>query len=209
MKYIGTLEEAMSAQPRVPISEAEYLAFERDSDQKHEYFDGQIYFMAGGTATHDKIAGNTYASLHGQLRNRSCSVYSSDLRIRVAQTGLYTYPDVSVVCGREQFADEREDTLMNPIVIIEVLSPSTEKYDRGKKFQHYRTILSLREYVLISQDDFHIERYTRQDDNQWLLAEVTGLDAQIELSSIQASLALRDVYAKVTLAAETTEDQAV
>jgi Uma2 family endonuclease len=141
-------------------------------------------------------------SLHAQLRDRKCSVYSSDLRIGVAQSSLYTYPDVSVVCGHEQFADEHEDTLMNPLVIIEVLSPSTETYDRGKKFRHYRAILSLREYILIAQDEYRIERYTRQTDTQWLLGEAIGLEAQIELSAIQCSLALSEVYARVTLAPE-------
>lgn len=128
----------------------EYLELERTSDMKHEYFAGTIYAIVGGSVQHNLITGNTYASLHAQLRKRNCNVFPSDMRVKAVQTGLYTYPDITVVCGQRQFEDEREDTLVNPIVIIEVLSPSTESYGRGKTFQNYRTMLLLREYILIA-----------------------------------------------------------
>lgn len=141
----------MTAQPKPYLTPEEYLAMERVSEAKHEYLAGSIYAMAGGSKRHNRIAGSAYATLYAQLRRRNCVVYPSDMRVKSVQTGLYTYPDITIVCGNEQFEDDIEDTLLNPTVIVEVLSPSTEKYDRGKKFQHYRTILSLREYILIAQ----------------------------------------------------------
>lgn len=185
------------AQPKAYHTPTEYLVLERASSVKHEYFAGTIYMMAGGSARHTLIAGNTYASLHGQLRKRPCIVYPSDLRVKVLPSGLYTYPDITIVCGTPQFEDEHEDTLLNPTIIIEVLSPSTEKYDRGKKFQNYRMLWSLREYILIAQDEWHIERFVRQSDNQWLFSEAMQLEEQIELTAIQCTLTVSDVYEKV------------
>jgi Uma2 family endonuclease len=133
--------ETMAAQPTPSITVEEYLAGERTSEIKHEYYRGAVFAQAGGSSRHNLATVNVAGSLHGQLRKRECRVYSSDMRIKITQTGLYTYPDVTVVCGKAQFEDEHEDTLLNPTVIVEVLSPSTESYDRGKKFQHYRTLL--------------------------------------------------------------------
>jgi Uma2 family endonuclease len=188
----------MAAQPRVYLTVAEYLARERVGDTKHEFFAGQVYALAGGSEQHNLIAGNVLASLHAQVRKRSCTVYPSDMRLKIPRTNLYTYADVSVVCGQAQFEDAQRDILLNPSVIIEVLSPSTENYDRGKKFQNYRTLDSAREYLLIAQDTHHIEHYIRQPDNQWLLSEADTLDATIELPTISCTLALADVYEKVT-----------
>lgn len=190
----------MTAQPKTYLTPEQYLEFERKSDEKHEYFAGAIYLMAGGSARHNRIAGSAYAALYAQLRRRNCNVYPSDMRVKMVQTGLYTYPDISIVCGNEQFEDKKEDTLLNPVVIIEVLSPSTEKYDRGKKFQNYRTLLSLREYILIAQDECYVEKYTRQVDNTWVLTEATGREETMVLSSIQCILELMDVYEKVDFA---------
>ena len=187
----------MSAQPKLYISVADYLAGERSSDTKHEYYAGEVFAFAGGSEQHNLIIGNVLASLHAQLRKRDCTVYPSDMRVKVSRTGLYTYPDVVVVCGTAQFEDEERDTLLNPTVIIEVLSPSTEKYDRGKKFQNYRTLNSLAEYLLVAQDAYRIEHYIRQPNQQWLLSEATSLDATIELPSINCTLSLADVYEKV------------
>ncbi|MCU0491980.1 MAG: Uma2 family endonuclease [Chloroflexaceae bacterium] len=187
----------MTAQRQTHVTEAGYLAFERISDTKHEYFAGTVYAMVGGSVRHNRIAGSAYADLYAQLRGRDCNIYPSDMRVKVVQTGLYTYPDISIVCGHEQFEDDKEDTLLNPVVIIEILSPSTEKYDRGKKFQHYRSLFSLREYILISQHEYHIERFVRQADNSWNLSEATGPDEQIDLTTIQCVLALKDVYERV------------
>jgi Uma2 family endonuclease len=188
----------MTAQPQPYLTSEEYLAFERMSAEKHEYLAGSMYAMGGGSARHNRIAGSTYATLYAQLRRRNCTVYPSDMRVKALQTGLYTYPDITIVCGNEQFEDSKEDSLLNPTIVIEVLSPSTEKYDRGKKFQHYRTILSLREYILIAQDDYHIERFVRQSDNTWVYSEATKQEEVIELTTIQCTLHLEEVYEQVT-----------
>jgi Uma2 family endonuclease len=188
----------MAVQPEPYVSVAEYLAGERAGDVKHEYADGRVFALASGSARHNMIATNVVASLHAQLRGRECRVYSSDLRVKMRRLGRYTYPDVSALCGTSQFEDNTQDTLLNPSVIIEVLSPSTESYDRGKKFQYYRTLESLQEYILIAQDGHHIDHFLRQDAFQWLLSEVDGLEGTLELSSIQCRLALADVYDKIT-----------
>lgn len=191
----------MTALPKPRISEQEYIAFERASAIKHEYFDGRIYAMTGASAVHNLIAGNTLAALHGQLRGKPCQIFPSDMRVKVQQTGLYTYPDLVVVCGDLQFTDDALDTLLNPTVLIEILSPSTERYDRGLKFQHYRTIATLQHYILIAQDQYHIEHYLRQFDGQWLFAEATGVAAQVVIPAIDCALSLNDVYERVTLTA--------
>jgi Uma2 family endonuclease len=192
----------MTAQPKHYITEEEYLAYERSSTTRHEYYAGVIYAMAGGTEPHNLIAGNAYASLHNQLRRKPCRVYQSDMRVKIARTSLQTYPDVVVICGQPQFADSVRDTVINPIALIEVLSPSTERYDRGMKFQHYRMIDSLRDYILIAQDQHHIEHYVRQGDDTWVLREATGTEAQIYIQSIECMLRLEDVYEKVELETE-------
>lgn len=187
----------MSTAPSETWSAQDYLKFERTSAEKHEFLDGDIFLMTGASANHNLIVGNIYASLHTQLRQRPCVVYPSDLRVKVSQTGLYTYPDISVTCDAPQFEDVQLDTLLNPTVIVEVLSPSTEKYDRGRKFQHYRTLESLQEYVLAAQDGTRLEHYLRQEDDQWLFSDATQADERLELPSIGCTLLLSDVYEKV------------
>jgi Uma2 family endonuclease len=188
----------MTAQPKPFISEAEYLELERASVTKHEYFAGDIFAMTGASEQHNLIASNVTAALHRQLRGRSCRIYPSDMRIKVMQTGLNTYPDSTIVCGPPQFTDPiRRDTLINPAVIIEILSPSTERYDRGLKFQNYRTIDSLQEYILIAQETQHIERYTRHAEHQWILTEAIGPEATIHLTTLSVALDLSDVYEQV------------
>jgi Uma2 family endonuclease len=142
----------MTAQPRPYITEEAYLEQERRSSTKSEYYDGQIYATTGAKEAHNLIASNVLASLHGQLRRKPCRVYPSDMRVKVLRTGLHTYPDVVVVCGQPEFVDEKRDTLTNPTVIVEVLSPATERYDRGVKFRHYRAIETVQNYILIAQD---------------------------------------------------------
>lgn len=186
-----------TAQPKRYITEEAYLAFEQTSVEKHEYFHGDMYAMTGGTEAHNLLSGNAYAALHAQLRRRPCRVYNSDQRIKVQATGLYTYPDVTIVGGQPQFMDRLRLTLLNPTVIIEVLSPSTERYDRGMKFQNYRTIPTLQEYILITQDNHRIEHYIRQETGEWLLREAVGLTAQVTIRSIDCILTLEDVYEKV------------
>src|SRR5262245_54040660 len=147
----------MSAEPKDTWTVEKYLTFERASLEKHEYLDGNIFLLAVASARHNVLVGNTLAALHAQLRKKPCIVYPSDMRLKFTKTGLFPYPDISVACDTPQFEDD--DTLLNPILIVEVLSSSTENYDRGKKFQHYRTIASFREYLLISQDSYRIEHY--------------------------------------------------
>ena len=189
--------ECMSAESISPMTIEEYLAGERTSPAKHEFLNGQVYALAGASRNHNLIVANLIAELHSQLKQRSCTVFPSDLRIKISATGLYTYPDVSVVCGETWFDDSHQDTLLNPTLIIEVLSPSTEHYDRGGKFQHYRQIPSLREYLLVAQEPYHIEHYSRQAANQWLLSEIDDPQAVLELRSIQCRLTVQEVYAKL------------
>src|SRR5712692_8061687 len=187
----------MPSQPKTYITPEEYLAIERQAEYKSEYFNGEMFALAGASERHVLIVTNVVAELRGQLRRRPCTVYSTDLRVRVSSTGLYTYSDVVVVCGQPQFADEQQDTLLNPTLIVEILSESTKDYDRGEKFEHYRTLTSLAEYVLIAQDKHHVEHFVRQPDNRWLLAETNRLGDTIHLPSIACDLALTEVYDKV------------
>lgn len=153
--------------------------------------------MAVANERHNLVTGNSSASLHSQLRRRACTVYPSDMRVKVSPMGLYTYPDISIVCGAPRFEDDQRDTLLNPTVLVEVLSPSTENYDRGQKFQRYRALSSLAEYVLIAQDAMYVEHYARQHDGRWLLTEADGAEGVLELASIGCRLALVNVYEKV------------
>ena len=188
------------------ISEQEYLLRERAADFKSEFFDGEMFAMVGGTPTHSLIAANFIREAGNALRGRPCKVFTSDLRVRVDATGLYTYPDATIVCGELQFADDQRDTLTNPTVIVEVLSESTEKYDRGRKANHYRQIESLQELVLISQDRPHIERFTRQSSGDWLFHEDRGLTAKFELPAVGIlaqtglAIALAEIYRNVEFA---------
>ncbi|CAA9305068.1 MAG: hypothetical protein AVDCRST_MAG93-4866 [uncultured Chloroflexia bacterium] len=196
----------MVPQPRTTKSAEEYLAFERSTDQRHEYDGAAIYPMAGASEQHIQICVNLYGLFYNQFRRRDCMVYTSDMRVHIPLSGLYTYPDVSALCGSPQFLDGHRDTLLNPTVIIEVLSPSTETYDRGKKFRNYRTLPSLQEYLLIEQDTMHVEHYTRQPNGQWLLAEVSELRESLVLSSIDCALEVMDIYEKVL--PDQTQDRA-
>lgn len=187
----------MSSQTKIRYTPQEYLAIERGAEERSEYFDGEIFAMGGASEQHNLIGGNIFASLHFQLKTRPCKVYSSDMRVKVNETGLYTYPDVVALCAPSQFDDHQKDTLINPALIIEVLSKSTEGYDRGEKFAHYRKIETLMEYVLIAQNKHHIERYVRQQDNNWLMSETYNVQDTIKLVSIDCSLALAEIYDKV------------
>jgi Uma2 family endonuclease len=151
--------------------------------------------------SHNLIQGNLYAELHRQLRQRACRLYTSDMRVRVNASGLYTYPDATALCGEPQFLDDVRDTLLNPNLIAEVLSPSTEAYDRGRKFEHYRTIESLREYLLVSTERVSAELFTRQADGRWLLSAATKMEDVLDLQSIGCRVALADLYEDVDLSA--------
>jgi Uma2 family endonuclease len=180
------------------ISPEEYLALERKAVVRHEYFDGEIYEMAGASEEHATISSNVNASLNFQLKKRPCKSYQSDLRVHIPATNLYTYPDVVVVCGKPQLLEDAHlDTLLNPTLIIEVLSPSTADYDKGAKFDYYRTLESLREYILVWQDKKRVARYAKQIDGSWLLRDFIGEDAEINLDSIDCTLSIEDIYDKV------------
>ena len=187
----------VTLEPARSISPAEYLAFERASEIKHEYDNGRVFALAGASERHNLLVANLIAAIHPQLRGGPCRVYPSDMRLHVAASGLYAYPDVTVVCGASELEDEHLDTLLNPTVLIEALSPSTERHDRGRKAAFYRTLASLREYLFVSQDQPRIERYTRTDARQWVLAEAVEHGERIALESIGCALPLQEVYAGV------------
>ncbi len=189
----------MSRQLQPRITAEEYLARERRAETKSEYFEGEIFAMSGASPAHVLVVTNVVRELSGQLRKRDCTVYSTDLRVKVSASGLYTYPDVVVVCGEPHFEDQHADTLLNPKVIVEVLSKTTQDYDRGAKFEQYRTIESFAEYVLIAQEKVHVEHFVRQPDGRWILSETNRLDDCIQVESVGARLALADVYEKVKL----------
>jgi Uma2 family endonuclease len=191
-------ETRMSAAAKPYLSPEEYLARERLAEIKSEYYDGEVFAMSGGSQAHSKIAVNAAGSLNAQLADRPCDVYNSDMRVQVAEEGPYTYPDVTVVCDEAQFADADVDTLLNPTLVVEVLSPTTEAWDRGGKFERYQQIASLQEYLLIAQDRPRVEQYARQAEGQWLLTVTSGLDGVVSLPAIECQLALRELYRKVS-----------
>lgn len=184
----------------IRMTAAEYLAWERQQTERHEFLAGEVFLQAGGTRCHSLISTNLASEIQHQLRGRDCEVHGSDLRIHVEETGLYAYPDVSVVCP--PVAGESDDVISNPVLLAEVLSPSTADYDRGGKFGHYRRIPALREYLVISQDEARVEQHQKTSDGLWLLREVVGLDQTLNLTSLDLSISLLDVYAKVDFGQE-------
>lgn len=194
----GSILRMSLAQRVPPLAPMEYLTIERAAPTKSEFYDGQMYPMATGPARHSLIATNITGEFGNQLRGKKCVPYNADLRIHVPPTGLFSYPDLSVICGPLQFTDGTNDTVTNPTVLVEVLSPSTEAYDRGQKFLHYRQIPALREYLLVSQHEPLLELFVRQDGNQWALREAAGLAAQLEIPSLEITISLAEIYAGVT-----------
>ena len=186
----------MSSQPKI-LTPEEYLEFERKSDVKHEYYNGEVFAIAGGSPQHGWNIGNIAGELRHRLRDKPFRVSPSDVRSRICATGLYTYPDVMVVCGDPQYGDERKDTILNPILIVEVLSPSTRDYDRGQKFQNYRALPSLCEYLTVAQDAPHIEHWTRQADHRGSFVEYDDLNQTIQLTSLGIDLPLSEIYLKI------------
>ena len=190
------METIETAAAQAIFTPEEYLARERKALNKSEYRDGRIYAMPGASRAHNLITVNTLVEIHLPLRDRTCEVYPSDMRVKVSAAGLYTYPDVIVVCDEPRFEDGHFDTLLNPTVLIEVLSPSTAAYDRGEKFRRYQYLDSLCEYILISQDRIRVEHYLRQEDG-WDLTEFRSLSDVCQLVSIGCELSLQAIYAKV------------
>jgi Uma2 family endonuclease len=191
----------MATLTKTYITPEQYLEIERKAEFKSEYYQGEMFAMAGARWTHNRLVANLIASLHQQLRSRPCQTLPSDMRVQVEATGTYTHPDVSVVCGEPQFLDETRDTLLNPSLIVEVLSPSTEGFDRGRKFEYYCSVESVSEYLMVSSERVRAELYTRQPDGRWLLTAVNRLEDSLDLQSVGAHLALADLYEKVDLPA--------
>ncbi|MFQ5730736.1 MAG: Uma2 family endonuclease [Planctomycetaceae bacterium] len=181
------------------VTPEEYLALERKAEFRNEYRNGEIVPMTGGTREHNLLETNLIAQLHQQLSSKDYEVYPGNMRIKVDETGLYTYPDVAVVRGEPQLEDDEFDTLLNPVVLFEILSKSTESYDRGDKFSQYRTVPTFVEYLLISQTRMRIERFTRQPDGPWLFQEYLKPDDVVPLDAIECRLSVGDVYHKVPL----------
>ncbi|MYA70781.1 Uma2 family endonuclease [Candidatus Poribacteria bacterium] len=182
------------------LTPIEYLNWERKAVTKHEYLDGEIVAMSGASNAHNIITMNTSYQLYDQLLDRDCFVYASDMRVRVQAPVSYFYPDITVVCGEPRFEDDVFDTLLNPTVVIEVLSPSTAAYDRREKFTRYQQIASLKEYILISQNRIHLEHHLRQEkqENQWSATEFQKLEDVVPVTSIECELLLGHVYRRVT-----------
>lgn len=184
----------MSAAPKARFSEQEYLEIERSAATKSEFFRGEMFAMAGASREHNSVKENIIGELHSRLKSSPCRSYSSDQRVKVDPTGLYTYPDILIVRGEPTYDPLDRDTITNPIAIIEVLSPSTESYDRGAKFRQYQLLDSLREYVLVSQSEPVIERFVRQADGTWNLSTVSGVAGSFSFHSISASVPLSDIF---------------
>jgi Uma2 family endonuclease len=201
----------MNVQPQSATTPEQYLANEREAEFRSEYFGGEVFALAGASRRHIRVVTNLLFRLESQLLTGPCNVYANDMKVRIPNSGLYllgekenkvdapdyTYPDIVVSCGDEEFLDEEGDVLLNPVLIIEVLSKSTESYDRGRKFEHYQSIESLKEYLLVAQLPQRIERYTRRSVNEWLYTDFRSPDDIIRLESIDCELLMSDVYHKV------------
>lgn len=185
----------MAAVPKPrKLTVEEYFAIESKAERKSEFFNGEMFLMAGASREHNVLTRNLTAELHNRLREGPCQVFVADQRVKVDRTGLYTYPDLLIVCGTPEYAPEDRDTLTNPKVVIEVLSNSTEKYDRTTKFRQYKQLPSLMEYVLVSQDEPLVERYARLADGTWAQSDFVGLEATLSLVAVPASVPLADIY---------------
>ena len=189
----------MSTLSKTFLTAEEYLEIERKAEYKSEYYQGEMFAMAGASEAHNLLVWNLIRELGQQLRSRPCHAYPSDMRVRVSPDALYTYPDVVVVCGERQFLTEQKDTLLNPSLLVEVLSPSTEAYDLGRKFEHYRSIESLGEYLVVATDRIHASLFTRQADGSWLLRSASRMEDSLDLQSVGCRLTLADLYEKVEL----------
>jgi Uma2 family endonuclease len=184
----------MASLPDAPLTEERYLEIERLAEFKSEFHDGRMFAMSGGSPNHALLTASMCALLYAQMP-AGCRVFSSDLRIKVASAGLYTYSDCSVVCGDPETLTDQKDVLLNPLLIVEVLSPSTEGYDRGKKFELYRTIPSFQEYLIAHQDQRHVEHYSKQDDGSWVLRDHAGADSSVTVARLGVRIPLADLYA--------------
>jgi Uma2 family endonuclease len=189
---VSAIPQSAHSDPLLALQE--YLRREEKAEYKSEFYRGEIFAMWGGSPEHNDVSGNIFAALRGRLRGSSCRPSNSDQRIRIPENGLCTYPDVSIVCGEREYDQLDPQAITNPVVVIEVLSPTTERYDRGKKFELYRELASLREYVLVSVEGPSIEKFTRRDDDTWVLMPLKGMDAELKLESAGIVLPFREIY---------------
>ncbi|MDI6802653.1 MAG: Uma2 family endonuclease [Bacteroidota bacterium] len=189
----------MQPKQKTNLTPDEYLAIERKADIKSEYYNGEMFALAGASEKHELICGNTFAAIHQLVEEKPCKVYSSNMRIWIEKSGLYTYPDISIVCGKTEFVDSKVDTLKNPVTVTEVLSDSTEKYDRSQKFKFYMSIPTLKEYILISQNKIILEQFIKDEkkDNEWILRIYDKLEDSFEIYSIKEKINLKDIYDKI------------
>ncbi|QHT69702.1 Uma2 family endonuclease [Rhodocytophaga rosea] len=185
-----------------PYTKEEYFALEETSEDKFEFENGEVFAMSGGTANHSLITGNIITALNIALGNKNCRVFSSDMKTAIDAAESYVYPDAQVICGKVEYAEGRNDIVTNPLLVVEVLSDSTERYDRGKKFKKYQTLSSFKEYVLISQAEPLVETFVRQDENHWLYTFTEGMDSVVQFPSIGVAIAIADIYRKVEFATE-------
>lgn len=181
------------------ITPQEYLAIERKAGARNEYFDGEIFAMAGASREHNQITSNIVRVTGNQLIEKPCSVFSSDMRIKIEEAGKYTYPDIVIACESQEFEDENNDVLLNPIVIMEILSDSTEAYDRGDKFAHYQLLDSFVEYILISQYFCRVEKFIRRNDETWIYSKYQTMEDIVEIETVKCELPLSEIYRKVKL----------
>jgi Uma2 family endonuclease len=191
-------DRRMTAVPKPKMTEAEYLAIEEKAEFKSEFYRGEMFATSGASLPHSRIKDNLARHLNNQWDGGPCFAVTSDLKVKVNRTGLYTYPDVVVVCGEPEYLTGRTDVILNPSVVIEVLSPSTEKYDRGVKFRQYQRVPSLKEIVLVSRDEAVCERFVRQPDGTWNLTTIEGVDGELVFATVSARVRLADIYAGVT-----------
>jgi Uma2 family endonuclease len=192
---------AQPVRTRRQLTPAEYADLERGSEQKHEYLRGEVFAMAGASPKHNLVCGNLIGALRDRLRGRRCVVMPSDQRVYVEATGLGTYPDVTVLCGPAAYHPDFPQSLVNPSILIEVLSPSTEAYDRGAKFDHYAKLASLKEYLLVSTDRFAVDHYLSNGDGTWRLTSSRGMGASVRLPSVDAAVPLAEIYENMDLVA--------
>jgi Uma2 family endonuclease len=193
----------MSAAVKTNVTPEQYLALDRAASVRSEYFAGEMFAMAGASYAHNTIKDNLIGELYARLKGGPCRTYSSDMRVKIEATKAFVYPDILIQCEPPRFADERTDILLNPQVVIEILSPSTESFDRGGKFRQYQTIPSLQEYLLVSQNDAVCERFTRGEGGKWEYQAFTGVIADLEFAAVPVRVPLRDIYAGVNFPEDT------
>jgi Uma2 family endonuclease len=187
----------MASHPVTKLTEAEYLALDRAAEIRSEYVDGEMFAMSGGSSNHAQLHHNVSGELYIALRGTKCRAMGPDMRVRIEASQMFTYPDVVIICGEPALAGDQKDILLNPTAIVEVLSPSTEKYDRGKKFQNYRLIESLKDYILINQDEVLIEQFVRGEGDSWTFHDYRHLSDALKIESIGVSILLQNIYDRV------------